>query len=309
MTRHHAFPADLRMALAATLAIALSGCHALAASITPAAGATQLAATATITGNLRHHPALSSRFLAERRDAWVYLPPGYETSATRYPVLYMHDGNNLFDAERAFMGQEWHVDETAERMIRAGEIPPLIIVGVGNTSARMDEYTWVPAELDGKVKGGKGAQYAQFLVNELKPLIDQTYRTLPDREHTGVMGSSLGGLVSLYLARHHGDVFGKVGAMSPSVWWKDRAVLDEIAQLRPDHRVWLDFGTREGSGDEAEARRLLENARELSHRFVQRGYRHGTNLAFMEDPGATHNEAAWARRMPNALRFLFERSR
>jgi predicted alpha/beta superfamily hydrolase len=307
MTRRLAIPLITRIGLVAMLAIATTGCHAQASAGVAQAHGGSIAAAASTSGDLRHHPDLASRHLAARRDVWVYLPPGYAASAKRYPVLYMHDGNNLFDADRAFMGQEWHVDETAERMIRAGELPPLIIVGVGNTSARMDEYTWVPAEIDGKVAGGQGAQYARFLISELKPMIDRTYRTLPDRENTGVMGSSLGGLVSLYLARHHGDVFGKIGAMSPSVWWKDRAVLDEVAGMRADHRVWLDFGTREGSGDETQARLRLENARELSRRFEARGYRHERNLAFMEDAGAGHNEAAWARRMPNALRFLFGR--
>ena len=294
----------LRHVWVCAAAIALSGCLAQATPLGSAPSAL-VSTQATVTGDLRHHAAVASRHLSEKRDVWVYLPPGYASGSTRYPVLYMHDGNNLFDADRAFMGREWQVDETAERMIRTGEIPPLIIVGVGNTPARMDEYTWVASELDGKPAGGKGAQYARFLVDELKPMIDKTYRTLSDRENTGVMGSSLGGLMSLYLARHHGEVFGKIGAMSPSVWWKDRAVLDEVAFMRPDHRVWLDFGTREGGGEEKEALRHLTNARDLSQRFVARGYRHHENLAFMEDPGAGHDEGAWSRRMPNALRFLF----
>lgn len=297
----------IRLAAGLVLACGVAGCHALAmpASLSPSPQTGSLAARGTVSGDLRHHASVGSRFLSEKRDVWVYLPPGYDSSqAVRYPVLYMHDGNNLFDAEKAFMGQEWGVDETAERLIRNRELRPLIIVGVSNTSQRMAEYTWVPGEVDGKLVGGRGADYARFLVEELKPMIDRTYRTLGDRDHTGVMGSSLGGLVSLYLARHHGDVFGRIGAMSPSVWWKDRAVLEEAPRLRPDHRIWLDFGTREGNGEEG-ARRHLANARELNQRLLQRGYREGENLTYMEDVGAGHNEAAWSRRMPRALTFLF----
>lgn len=284
--------------------LAAVGCAGMPAQPARSAASVQAASTPTFTGDIRHHPQFASHFLSDRRDLWVYLPPGYRTdSARRYPVLYMHDGNNLFDAHQSFAGVEWGMDETAQRLIVQGEVPPFIIVGISNTPARMDEYTWVRGSYQGQPTGGKGSLYGRFLVEELKPFIDRTYRTQPDRLHTGVMGSSLGGLISVYLARNYGEVFGMVGVMSPSVFWAQRAVLRDVAGIRTDSRVYLDIGTEE-SGDSQDDVETAADAEALRDVLVGQGYRLDRNLLFVEEPGGHHNEAAWARRAPAALKFL-----
>lgn len=255
----------------------------------------------SITGDVRVIKHVASRFLQQPRDVWVYLPPGYDKATTHYPVLYMHDGNNIFDGSQAFGGHEWQADETAERLIRAGELPPMIIVGAANTSDRMDEYTWVPGQLDGKTVGGAGGRYADFLTKELKPLIDKTYRTKPDRTNTGVLGSSLGGLESFYLGRYDADTYGKIGCMSPSIWWSDRAMLEEVPKFPRNLKVWLDMGWKEGNSPDEE----LANARDLEKALEGRGYKQGQDLGYYEDKEGGHNEQAWAYRLPFALKFLF----
>lgn len=287
------------MALSAMLA--LSACGQPAVSQPVQARAAGLEARA-YTGNIQHHPAVASKFLGRTRDVWVYLPPGYDAAkGVRYPVLYMHDGNNVFDGKTAFGGHEWGADESAERLIKSGEVVPFIIVGVGNTADRTEEYTWVEGQYAGKTLGGRGRDYAKFLVGELKPLIDKTYRTKADRANTAVMGSSLGGLMDLYLARHEGDVFGKIGVMSPSVWWSDRAVLAEVPQMPTNLKIWLDMGAREGNDAEA----ALEDARALKRALVKRGYAEGASFHYQEDAMGGHNEQAWAYRLPFALKFFF----
>ena len=307
--------------LLVTLSLLLAACSPLATppvAIAQAPGlAEALAAPARVraagvVGDVRLHKGLRSQHLTQARDVWVYLPPGYDAApdaerkagrkeGPRYPVLYMHDGNNLFDPAQAFMGREWQIDESMERLLAARELPPMIVVGVGNTAERLAEYTWVAGEHDGKQVGGDGARYARFLVEELKPLIDRTYRTRPGRADTGVMGSSLGGLQSFYLGRHHGDVFGKLGVMSPSVWWSDRAVLQEPAKTPLGLRIWLDFGHREGSDPQAG----LANARALEQGLVKRGYDEGRDLKWYEDREGGHDERAWAYRFPIAVTYLF----
>ena len=288
--------------LATAAMLALSACGQAAVSQPVQGRAGELQARA-FTGDIQVHRQVASKHLAAKRDVWVYLPPGYASAkaSTRYPVLYMHDGNNVFDGKTAFGGHEWGADETAEKLIRSGELPPFIIVGVGNTSDRTSEYTWVAGEYQGKTLGGGGRDYAKFLVSELKPLIDKTYRTKPDRANTAVIGSSLGGLMDLYLARHESDVFGKIGVMSPSVWWSDRAVLGEVPGMPTNVKIWLDMGAREGS----DAAQGLENARDLKQALLKRGFVEGQNLAYHEDAMGGHNEQAWAYRLPMALKFLF----
>lgn len=258
-----------------------------------------------ICGHIRLHEKFPSRFLDQMRDIFVYLPPGYDQAGNteRYPVLYMNDGNNLFDAEAAFGGNEWQVDETAEAMIRAGELRPMIIVGVANTPDRMDEYTWVPGEAGGEHCGGAGAFYARFLVEELKRMIDREYRTLPEREHTGVAGSSLGGLISLYIGMHFPDVFSRVGIISPSLHWSRQASLYTARRMPRDLHIWLDMGWREDG--QGRPPRVIRETRALRQILDGKGYELGKNLAYFEDPRGTHSEGDWARRMPKILQFLF----
>lgn len=257
-----------------------------------------------VQGDVRHHPGVASRHLGNQRDVWVYLPPGYEQARDqRYPVLYMHDGNNAFDPAIAFAGQEWHLDEHAERMIKSGELPPFILVAVSNTPDRLAEYTWVPGEFDGRRQGGKGQRYARFLIEELKPLVDRTYRTKPDREHTAVMGSSMGGQISLRLGLHHPEVFGRIGAISPGLFWADRVMLEEARAMPKELKIWLDMGVHEEE-HVAFFKGAIDDARTLRQRLEARGYREGRNLGYYEDPDGWHNEGTWARRAPMFLRFL-----
>src|SRR5262245_879090 len=166
----------------------------------------------------RYHRNFPSALLGNERTLVVYLPPGYDAAAKqRYPVFYLQDGQNVFEASTAAFGVEWEADDTAERLIREGQIPPLIMVGIYNTPERANEYT---TSYDATAKvGGKGKLYGRFVMEEVKPFIDATYRTRTDREHTAVGGSSLGGLISLAMAQQFHDKFSKCAVMSASLWW------------------------------------------------------------------------------------------
>ncbi|MEI8258122.1 MAG: alpha/beta hydrolase-fold protein [Deltaproteobacteria bacterium] len=253
-----------------------------------------------LTGNIESLGAFHSLFLADR-PLWVYLPPTYEMDTSRrFPVLYMHDGQNLFDARTAFGGVEWGVDETAERLITAGSATPLIIVAIGNTASRMDEYT---PSVDATVGGGGSADlYARLIVEELKPMIDARYRTLTDADHTGIAGSSLGGLVSMYFGLVRSSVFHRIGVVSPSVWWDNRAIVLRVSALPAmlPLTIWEDVGTAEGSGAATVA-----DARMLRDALVARGWSLGGNLSYREYVGAMHNETAWAARSGDLLQYLF----
>jgi predicted alpha/beta superfamily hydrolase len=255
----------------------------------------------TLTGNIKLHKALASPFLEEARDVIVYLPPDYDSnSERRYPVLYLHDGQNLFDAATAFAGTDWGLDELAEELIQSGQIKPLIIVGIYNSPERMAEYTHVR---DRRGRGGRARNYARFIVEELKPFIDSEHRTLPDSVNTGLGGSSLGGLVTLYLGLHYPDTFAKLIVMSPSIWWANRAILREVRKLRSrlPQKIWLDIGTSEGQNPDA----CVKNAQDLAAALVAKGWQPDVDFKFVEDQGAGHNEKAWGFRMRDALKFLF----
>ena len=240
----------------------------------------------TVVGDLRVLPQLASPQLGNERDLYVLLPPSYHTSERRYPVIYMHDGQNLFDRAIGFAGSEWEVDETMSRL--AAENLEAIIVGIPNTDKRFQEYNPFPHVWD-----GNGSQYLAFVVNTVKPIIDQDFRTLPDRAHTGTMGSSLGGLISLYAFFQRPDVFSFAGVMSPAFWIGGGAIYPYVQQ-QPfvDGKLYLDNGTRE------------QSARRMKHLLMEKGYRAGHNLLHVVETDGEHNEAAWARRLPDALRFL-----
>ncbi len=259
------------------------------------------------TGRIDRIAPVSSKYVAPR-EVQVWLPPGYENDTSRrYPVLYLHDGQAMFDAEAA--GAEWQVDETAQQLVTAGTVTPFIVVAVANTRDRMDEYTptasLLPAERTGlseaRRMGGGATRYADYLIRELKPMIDMRYRTRPDAASTATGGSSLAGLLSLWLALHHHEVFGAALVVSPSVWWDDQFVLRDAASVplpasvRP--RLWLDIGTAEG----AEALPVMRNLRDT---LIRRGWGADT-LHYLEAPGATHDEASWALRVEGMLRFLY----
>ena len=229
------------------------------------------------------------------RQLTVYLPAGYdEHPERRYPVLYMQDGQNLFDPSRSYVpGNHWHLKEAADQAIGERTASPMIIVGIDHAGpARIDEYTPTP---DPKHNGGgKAADYATFLIETIKPAIDQRYRTIPEQSAVG--GSSLGGLVSLYLALKHPDVFRSAAVMSPSVWWNGRVILNHVDAFEgAKPRLWLDTGGREG----AEA---LSDTRLLRDRLLAKGW---PELKYYEDRRADHSERAWAKRVRQVLEFLF----
>lgn len=258
----------------------------------------------TLTGDFRHHNSFQSPFLDQARDVIVYLPPNYDQDDwRRYPVLYMHDGQNLFDSVTAFSGMEWSVDETAERLILTGKLDPLIIVGIYNTGEhRIDEYT--PTVDPRQQRGGKADLYGRFIVEELKPFIDHRYRTMAGPEYTGLGGSSLGGLATFYLGMKYPYVFSKLMVMSPSVWWDYGMILKFAQSLRakPSTRIWLDIGSKEGKFTPG----YVRNLRDI---LVSQGWRLNADLKFQEVRGGQHNERAWAKRVEPALKFLYPKQR
>ncbi|MEM1118610.1 MAG: alpha/beta hydrolase-fold protein [Bacteroidota bacterium] len=335
----------------------------------------------TLTGRFDTVEGVEAEGLAPR-DVYVWLPPGYDDDpARRYPVLYLHDGQAMFGHRD---GNEWGMDEAATALIEAGEIEPLILVGVANTGARTDEYTptrqtWdrpltrieppvsdhpalgpltgafvfngdvvrvdvydgrlgviVPGseapqdltlqedgryllpqagitfeavrEADGSVEtvlatkppsGGQGDAYGRLLTDTLKPLVDARYRTRPEAAHTGIGGSSLGGLISMHLGLTRPDVFGRLLVASPSVWWDGRVILQSVAEAapNPEQRVWIDMGLEEGES-------MVPDARALYRALLDRGWDPDL-VTHVEAEGAGHETRAWQARAPDMLRFLF----
>jgi predicted alpha/beta superfamily hydrolase len=260
--------------------------------------------------SIEYHHEFPSQFLPHARTLSVWLPPGYGLDPhRRFPVFYMHDGQNLFDAHTAFGGVPWGADETAERVVRAGRVPPIIIVGVANTPDRLDEYG--PKEDAAEGQPNRARDYGRFLVEEVKPFIDAHYRTRLEPEHTGVGGSSMGGLISLHLCKWYPNVFGRCAALSPSLWW-DREYFLRSVTVAPEWldrcRVWLDVGDHESSS-RAGAAATMGRTRRLAQLFARRGLRDGEHFRdhfrYTEVPGGTHNEASWGGRFDRVLQFLF----
>jgi predicted alpha/beta superfamily hydrolase len=256
---------------------------------------------ATAAGSLLHFPEIRSRFLPQTHDVTVLLPPDYEWEPTRrYPVLYLHDGQNVFDdLPLSPFGVQWGVDTTARALMHARLIEPLIIVAIGNAGRdRIDEYT--PTRDSAHDAGGLADRYGQMLVYEIKPWVDHTWRTRRGARDTALAGSSLGGLLSLHLGLAHPAIFGKLGLMSPSVWWDDRWIVRQLVAAeghRPDLHIWLDVGTGES--------RMLKGTRLLYRMLLRKGWRAGVDLHYLEADGALHDERAWGERTGHVLRFLF----
>ncbi|MET0397731.1 MAG: alpha/beta hydrolase-fold protein [Longimicrobiaceae bacterium] len=248
----------------------------------------------TVVGTVKVLHDFHSPQLDNRRDILVYLPPSYRTSERRYPVVYMHDGQNLFDEATSF-GAEWGVDQTLEAGAEQGL--EAIVVGIPNMGeARLDEYS--PWRDDKYEAGGSGDLYLDFLVHTLKPVVDADFRTLPEREHTGIAGSSMGGLISLYAFFRHPETFGFAGVMSPALWFAGRRVYDHVEQAPfVPGKLYLDVGTQEGSEE-------LQDVRRLRDILVRKGYEKGRNFLYVVEMGGAHNERAWARRLRKELHFL-----
>jgi predicted alpha/beta superfamily hydrolase len=259
-------------------------------------GAGTVPAVGQVVGDIRVLPGVASPELGNTRDVQVYLPPSYHSSSRHFPVIYMHDGQNLFDPTVSFAG-EWRVDDTLEGLSPEGV--EAIVVAVPNMGERrIDEYSPFRDPVKG---GGRGDAYVDFLVRTLKPEIDRRFRTRHERTHTGIMGSSMGGLISLYAFLREPGVFGFAGAMSPSVWFARGAIFDYVASRQPwTGKVYVDVGTAEG-------RPTVRNARLMARLLRRTASRPRLGVMYVEGRGAGHNESAWADRFERAVRFLLPR--
>ncbi len=248
----------------------------------------------TLSGTVISIANFYSPQLDNQRDLLVYLPPGYDEGIERYPVVYMHDGQNLFDATTSFAGVEWGVDEQMEALARRGL--QAIVVGINHMGARrIAEYN--PFE-DQDHGVGVGEAYLAFLAETLKPYIDRSFRTRPEPSQTLLFGSSMGGLISLYGLLRRPEVFARVGVMSPALWPGQRAIFDLVrSSANGTGCIYLDIGT----GEQQLARR---QAREMGELLIKQGYLPEQNLRYHEEPGAGHYEAAWGARFTNALTWL-----
>ena len=261
----------------------------------------------TVAGTLKVLPALRSPQLGNRRDLLVWLPPSYGQGDARYAVLYVHDGQNLFDEATSYAG-EWQVDETMQALSQEGV--QAIVVGIPNAGEqRPCEYS---PFADWPEQDGRGEAYLAFVVDTVKPLIDRDFRTLADRAHTGIMGSSLGGLISLFAFFHCAQVFGLAGAISPAFEPTPQEMLGYVEQAPfVPGRVYMDVGTREAASgprqtreEQAESRAYLASVRQMRDVLLRKGYRRGTDLCYLQERGGIHHESAWARRLPGAIKFL-----
>ena len=240
-------------------------------------------------GRLVVLPSVHSPELDNRRDLSIYVPAAPARGDSRYPVIYMQDGQNLFDPAMSFAGT-WGVDEALTWASRRGL--DAIVVGIPNMGdARLVEYNPF---------GEGGDRYLDFVTRTVKPIVDAQFPTLPDREHTGIAGSSMGGLISLYAFFRYAESFGFAAALSPSLWFGDGALLDLVARaprVPGGGRLYFDIGMREGQQTVALGRRL----RDL---LLAKGYDGGRDFRWVEDKDGVHHESAWGRRFREALPFL-----
>ncbi|HEU4853405.1 MAG TPA: alpha/beta hydrolase-fold protein [Telluria sp.] len=235
---------------------------------------------------------IESPQLKNKRALRVYLPPSYqENTRKHYPVLYMHDGQNLFDAKTASFGTEWGIDETVNRLIATGQMAEVIVVGIDNTPERIAEYT--PC-CDPKHGGGRLDAYRKFIVETVKPYVDRSYRTLPGREHTAIMGSSLGGIASVYIAQKDPGVFSKAGGVSSSFWWNQGALTKTVPRVPV--KFYIDAGTRDDG---------LPDTERMRDAMLSTGYRPDVDLYFHAADGGSHNEKSWAARVDKPLVWFF----
>ncbi|MFT3762977.1 MAG: alpha/beta hydrolase-fold protein [Pseudoxanthomonas sp.] len=291
-------------------ALALAICAPLHAADAPAG---QPVDAPAIEGRLIRYANFPSQHV-QPRNVDVWLPPGYGDDDTRrYPVLYMHDGQNLFDATNAYGGKDWGIDETISRLAAAGEIRAAIVIAIWNTPARLAEYmprkaldddkevvflagypSMPPAEV-------KSDDYLAFIVDELKPFVDAHYRTLPGRDDTFAMGSSMGGLISVYAIAEYPQVFGGAGALSTHWTAGDGIAIDWFGDHLPapgTHRFYFDFGTETLDAAYAPYQQRMDTA------MRKRGYREGVDWITLKFEGDKHSEESWRRRVDRPLRFL-----
>ncbi len=245
-----------------------------------------------------------STILNNSRTVKVYLPLSYTGSTNHYPVLYMHDGQNVFAPGGPY--GSWDLEVSYDALVAADQIHEIIIVAVDNTSARMSEYT---PDVDSSYGGGNGDAYLRFLTEELKPFIDTHFQSLSDAPNTAVMGSSLGGLISFYAALHYSHIFGMAGCMSTSFWWNNRSMITYVSasgDLSTISRLWIDAGTAEGSDTDGNGLAYMaEDAYRVSGLLTERGLAWGSDILMDIEWGAGHNEAAWSQRVYKPLLYFF----
>jgi len=255
-------------------------------------GGRQKVVRGQITGTVKYHRGMKGAGIQDR-DVIVWLPPGYQIDKnTRYPVVYMHDGQNVFDPATSSFGVDWQVDETADSLIKKKSIPPLIVVGIYNTTDRFREYT----------PGEKGDAYVNFVVNTVKPFIDTTYRTKRDRKNTIVGGSSAGGIISFMIVWEHSDIFSKAICMSPAFKSPSSLAMSfdyvkVVAESRRRENVffYIDNG---GVGLESQLQPGIDG---MVSALKKKGYKEQKDYVYIVDSNARHFEADWAKRFPNAL--------
>lgn len=258
---------------------------------------------------LIHHRHFRSEHLENERQVSVYLPPDYHLHReTRYPVVYLHDGQNVFEQHTSAFGIAWDAAVTADRLTEQHRLEPVIQVAVHNTPDRLLEYAPFP-DPNVNVNEGRNHAYGQFLLDEVKPFIDLHYRTLSDRDHTAIVGSSMGALSTLSLAwKRHRD-FSMCGILSPSLWWARNRILRELETVESypwlqTMKFWLDMGNKEG-GARAVVPPALQRTRRLVELFDQAGLLPGVDYYYWEVAGGEHNEAHWAARYDKVLLFFF----
>ena len=241
-----------------------------------------------IVGDVRYHKNFKSEILQNERDIIVWLPPGYESELLKnYPVLYMHDGQNILDPKTSFAGMDWRVDETASKLIKSGKLKEIIIVGIYNNDERLEEYS----------DSEKGNNYIKFIIEELIPFINSNYRTKPEKENTAIMGSSMGGLISFLAAWKFPNIFGKAGCLSSSFYYDDEKAIKMVKDYKGDKKeikIYIDHG-EDG----------LPRGQKMFCALSDKNFIIGTDIDYYYAPGAEHTENAWAERLERPLLFLF----
>ena len=245
-----------------------------------------------IIGEIEYLHEFYSINLKNERDIVIWLPPSYHYSDKKFPVLFMQDGQNLFDPNTSFIGHDWKVDEVVNGLIKDRLIQEIIVVGIYNTKDRLNEYNYFHPT---------GKRYAAFLIKELKPLIDENYRTFNKASETALMGSSMGGLISFQLFWNFPNIFGKAACMSNSFWVNDRQVFKMIkekeSQFSVKNRLYIDCGSEETE--------LIEDFRRMEKALKKINKEEVFSFGSYVDRGSRHNENDWAKRLFIPLRFLF----
>lgn len=274
----------MKLAIPLALVLILTGCGPRDSAPRPASA----------TENVHILPAMTITELERQRVIRVYLPPSYSTSTRTYPVIYMHDGQNLFDDATSYSG-EWGIDETLNKIAAETDLE-WIVVGIDNGGEkRMNELSpWANEEYG----AAEGDAYMNFIVRQVKPMIDDTYRTQPDRENTAIIGSSMGGLISHYAILAHSDVFSRAGIFSPSYWFSDEVTkYTQDAELRSDARLILVIGERETRGMKRDMNAMYDLLLDKGHPKT------GLRAKVVAD--GIHHETFWRSEFAEAILWLY----